>query len=127
MEAFWRYTAWDDVVATEWLVNVGQRPGPQRIAHLLCELSVRLGKSNSDLISFPLPLTQSVLGDACGLSAVHVNRCLQQLRRMQLIQFEKGELFIPDWEQLVQAANFDDGYLKLGKPMRLWASSGNGI
>jgi CRP-like cAMP-binding protein len=122
MEAFWRYTVWDDIVATEWVVNVGKRPGPQRIAHLLCELGVRLGKDEMDLVSFPLPLTQSVLGEASGLSAVHVNRCLQGLRRKGLIQFEKGELTIPDWQKMTEEAGFDDGYLKPERPLRLLGS-----
>jgi len=119
MEAFWRYAVWDAAVATEWVVNVGKRPGPQRVAHLLCELAVRTGQPQEGEFSFELPLTQGVLADAAGISAVHVNRSLQQLRKKNLIQIDKATVTIPYWQQLVMAAEFNDAYLGPKKPLRV--------
>ena len=79
--ALWWATLVDEAVLREWLVNMGQREAPERIAHLLCELLLRLraiGLAASD--AYELPITQEALGDTMGLSAVHVNRSLQKLR-----------------------------------------------
>ena len=66
--------------------------------------------------SCSLPLTQTELGDACGLSTVHVNRCLQELRGEGLIEFQHSHLTILDWARLKEAAQFDPAYLHLRKP-----------
>jgi CRP-like cAMP-binding protein len=73
-------------VFREWVVNVGRREAYGRIAHLLCEVYVRLravGLANGQ--SYLMPVTQAELGDATGMSTVHVNRTLQELRRDGLI------------------------------------------
>jgi CRP-like cAMP-binding protein len=84
--AFWRDTLIDGAIFREWVINVGRRDAYARLAHLLCELVARL--SAVGLVtdwSFLLPVTQAELGDATGLSTVHVNRVLQELRGNGLI------------------------------------------
>lgn len=104
-------------LAREWAVNLGRRAALERIGHLMCEVFVRLevaGLAERDSCDFML--TQSELGDATGLSTVHVNRTLQELRASGLIVLENARLTIPDFEKFAQASGFDRGYLHLGKP-----------
>lgn len=109
---------WDALVAMaiqrEWTVNLGQRDALERIAHLLCELFVRLrtaGLSRGKSCDFPI--TQAELADAAGMSAVHVNRTLQELRSMKLINLSGRVLTIMDFARLMQVAMFDPSYLHL--------------
>jgi CRP-like cAMP-binding protein len=115
-DLFWRDTLIDAAVFRQWVVNVGRRQGPARLAHLLCELLVRLRAV--ELVEdhvFELPLTQAELGDALGLSTVHVNRVLQDLRGENLITLRGGSLKVLDWEGLKQRGEFDPTYLHLVK------------
>jgi CRP-like cAMP-binding protein len=115
-DAFWRDTLIDAAVFREWMVGLGRRDAYERIAHLLCELFVRLkavGLTSGH--AYKLPLTQAELGDALGLSTVHVNRTLQQLRGDGLIQTQGGMVLVQDWERLKQAGQFDETYLHLRK------------
>jgi CRP-like cAMP-binding protein len=121
MEAFWRYTIWDVAAAREWTTNVGKHPGQQRIAHLLCELAVKMGQQGDGEVSYKLPITQSVLAEATGLSAVHLNRSLQAMRKANLLKFEHSTVVIPDWKAFADWADFDDVYLKPGRPLRLFS------
>ena len=92
-DAFWRETLIDAAVFREWMLGLGRREAYGRMAHLLCELYVRLkavGLTNGDGYAFPL--TQAELGDALGLSTVHVNRTLQDLRGEGLITLQGGLL-----------------------------------
>lgn len=110
--AFWRDTLIDGSIYREWVVNVGRRSGPARLAHIFCEMFARLkavGLAGED--DYELPLTQAELGDAAGLSTVHVNRVLQELRGQGLIEFRGGAVRIPDWEKLKHAGEFDLTYL----------------
>jgi CRP-like cAMP-binding protein len=112
--ALWRDTLVDAAVFREWLAGVGRRSAYQRIAHLLCELYLRLlSVGLADAWSFELPVTQIELSDALGLSAVHVNRILQDLRRDGLIATRGAKTAIRDWARLQSAADFDPGYLHL--------------
>lgn len=80
--AFWRNTLIDGATFREWMVNLGRRTGQQRVAHLLCEMAARyraVGLTNGQ--AFEFPITQTELGDAVGLTPVHVNRVLQDLRQ----------------------------------------------
>jgi CRP-like cAMP-binding protein len=109
---------WDDLVdqATEreWLLNLGQRSAYARIAHLVLELFLRLETVGlTDGRSCDFPLTQNDLADATGLTAVHVNRMLQELRSDGLLELERKRLFIPDVEALKSAAMFNPNYLHL--------------
>lgn len=112
--AFWSDTLIDGAIFREWLAGVGRRTARQRIAHLICELSTRMRAL--DLIEdhiFELILTQAELGDALGLSTVHINRIFQELRREGLIISHGKTLVIRDWDRLRIAADFDPGYLHL--------------
>ena len=109
---------WNELVTVaiqrEWTLNVGQRTAYERIAHLLCEMFLRLetvGLTDGDSCNFPL--TQVDLADATGLTAVHVNRTLQELRRNGLIELQSKTLVIPDFKALKAAAMFNDNYLHL--------------
>jgi len=84
----------------------------QRVAHLMCELHVRarnVGLTRGD--SFELPLTQTVIGDALGLTPIHVNRVLRKLRIGGALTLSGGKLVITDIAKLVTVAGFDDHYL----------------
>jgi CRP-like cAMP-binding protein len=110
--ALWRTSLVEAAVFREWLVGMGRRSAYARIAHLFCEMAVRMraaGLLNHDRYSFPI--TQQHLSDALGLSAVHTNRTLQALRGEGLLSFQGGELVIMDWAGLTAAGEFDAGYL----------------
>jgi CRP-like cAMP-binding protein len=109
---------WNELVTVavqrEWTLNVGQRTAYERIAHLLCEIFMRLrsvGLTKDDSCHFPL--TQVDIADATGLTAVHVNRTLQELRREGLVELHGRTLTIPDFQGLRNAAMFNDNYLHL--------------
>ena len=102
----------DGAIFREWMVGMGRRSAYERMAHLFCELLVRLkvvGLAEND--SYELLPTQADLGDALGLSTVHVNRVLQQLRADGLIVSDGKMLTIPDFEKLKEVAGFDPAYL----------------
>jgi CRP-like cAMP-binding protein len=112
--ALWWSTLVEEAVAREWIVNVGQRNALERMAHLFCELlyrfrAVGLNQGNS----CTLPLTQVELAETLGLSSVHVNRTLQELRRQKLITLEGGTLTIQDLETLKEVSFFNPDYLHL--------------
>lgn len=111
--ALWRSTLIEASIFREWLAGVGRRSGHSRIAHLICELFYlgrAVGLTDGDR-GFDLPITQAELGDALGLSTVHVNRVLQDLRRDGLI-FSRGRyLGIQDWEGLRTLGEFSPNYL----------------
>lgn len=106
----------DEATLREWLLNVGRRSAIERIAHLFCELLVRFQVVGltQDLTSYALPLTQGELADTTGLSNVHVNRSLQELRRQGLIEWKGGRLMILNLPRLRKIAGFKSNYLHLG-------------
>jgi CRP-like cAMP-binding protein len=115
-DAFWRDTLIDAAGFRERMVGIGRRTAYQRIAHLLCEMLVRFEAIGlADEHTYELPITQAELGDALGLSTVHVNRVLQDLRKDGLIVLRGGLLSAPDWEGLKQAGEFDPTYLHLDR------------
>lgn len=112
--AFW----WEELVTSaiqrEWTMNLGQRTASERMAHLLCEIFFRLrvaGLTQQDSCEFPL--TQADLADATGLSKVHVNRTLQELRSAGLIVLKDKMLIVPDLERLMNAGLFNANYLHI--------------
>ncbi len=113
--ALWWSTLVDEATLREWLVNMGQRPADRQLAHLLCELRVRLDTVGlvAEGGSYELPLTQEELADVLGLSPVHVNRVLQQLRGDGLIATRGKTLTIRDVARLEAFAGFDPNYLHL--------------
>jgi CRP-like cAMP-binding protein len=121
--AFWRDTLIDAALFREWIVNVGSRDAYTRIGHLICEVFMKLKAVGlTDGNSFDFPITQGEIGDATGLSTVHVNRSIMALRADGLIILEKGRCTIPDLKRLKKAAMFDPTYLHLTRERR----SGNG-
>jgi CRP-like cAMP-binding protein len=112
--ALWRSSLQDEAITREWVVNIGQRAAYERMAHLFCELFHRLRAIGEiDGKSCPFPLTQIALGDTLGLSSVHVNRTLQELRRNNLVSLRNGRLTINNLSALEAAALFSPDYLHL--------------
>jgi CRP-like cAMP-binding protein len=112
--ALWWDTLVEAAIQREWSVNLGQRTAFERLGHLLCELFVRLRSVGLTVgNSCTLPLTQAEMADASGLSTVHVNRTLQELRAAGLIILRGKELVIPDLAALRDAALFNENYLHL--------------
>ena len=104
----------NEATLREWLVIVGHRTSDGRVAHLFCELLLRLkavGRATDD--SYELPITRSDLADTTGLSTVHVNRTLQNLRDQGLIELTAGRLKILDIPRLERLAEFKPNYLHL--------------
>jgi CRP-like cAMP-binding protein len=114
--AFWKQTLIDASVFREWLVGVGRRSAHQRVGHLICELSLRMTSVGlADGKTLQLPITQAEVADALGLSSVHVNRVLQDLRRDGLISGQGKTFVIGDWERLAGMAEFNPVYLHIRK------------
>lgn len=110
----WFSTMLDASIQRETILSVGRRTALARIAHLICELCTRLQVIGlSDGGRFPLPITQVDLADASGLTSVHVNRMLKQLRDQEMMTFRNGIVDIHDWDRLARAAEFDPAYLHL--------------
>lgn len=110
----WLNTLIDGAIHREWLVSLGRYQAPAQMGRLFCELYLRLetvGLARDGRYSFPL--TQEEIGDVLGLSTVHVNRVLQELRRDGLITLQGGSLAIHDWDRLVRVSEFDPAYLNL--------------
>jgi CRP-like cAMP-binding protein len=111
-EALWLETLVDGSIFREWITNVGRRDARTRISHLLCEFTVRLHTAGlTEGNRYELPMTQEQLGDATGLTAVHVNRTLQGLRTAGLISSDKRTITIEDWKALTAVGDFDTAYL----------------
>ncbi|MES2445376.1 MAG: Crp/Fnr family transcriptional regulator [Pseudomonadota bacterium] len=111
---FWRESLVEASIFREWVANIGRRDARSRTAHLLCELATRreaAGLGARD--TFELPMTQEQLGDALGLTAVHVNRTLKALHDDGLITRSKRSVSIADWARLRDTADFTSGYLHL--------------
>lgn len=106
-------------IARQWIVNVGQRTAFERLGHLLCELFFRLRAIGlADSATCPLPLTQADLAEALGITSVHANRVVQELRAAGLIHLENRQLTVPNLDALCDASMFDPSYLHLGDGLR---------
>jgi CRP-like cAMP-binding protein len=102
----------DEAMVVEHLVNIGRRSAIERTAHFFLELAERLHVNGVGTPSeFACPLSQYVLGDALGLSAIHVNRVLRKLREENLMSLQKGKVQILDLPRLKKLAGFQGGYL----------------
>lgn len=111
-QALWRDTLVDSSVFREWILNVGQRDARQRIAHLLCELALRQEEAGlCEGPNYEWPMTQEQIGDATGLTSVHVNRTVQRMRIDGLISTSKQHVTIMDWPNLQRAGDFSRAYL----------------
>ncbi|UZK70199.1 Crp/Fnr family transcriptional regulator [Sphingomonas sp. S1-29] len=110
--AFWWSQLVDQGVLRAWIVSMGRRKAQERVAHLMCELYIRMhniGLATDNQCE--MPLTQVVLADAVGLTPVHVNRVLQGLRQAEVMDLRSGSLTILDPAKLARIAGFDDNYL----------------
>lgn len=108
----------DEAMVVEHLVNLGRRSAEERMAHFLLELGARLKLVGiGDKTGFDCPLTQYHLADVLGLSAVHVNRVLRQMREQGLVTFQKGRVTFDDLAGLVSLADFDIDYLDQDGPL----------
>lgn len=115
----WFSTLLDAAIHREKILSIGRRSAMARIAHILCELLVRLRLVGlADETGYALPLTQADLADVTGLTSVHVNRMLKKLRDEKLITFRSGRVTIGDWESLQRVAEFDPTYLHLERRPR---------
>jgi CRP-like cAMP-binding protein len=102
----------DEAMVVEHLVGIGRRDAKERTAHFLLELGARLKLVGlASAAGFACPLSQYLLADAMGLSAVHVNRVLRELRECGLVTFQQGQVEIHDLDGLVALADFDKTYL----------------
>lgn len=114
VDVFWRVTLIEGAIFRNWMLSMGRRDSVAQMAHLFCELFARLkavGLAEGN--TFHVPLIQEELADAMGISTVHANRVLQQLRRRGLVTFDTKLVQIPDWAALRAFAEFDPSYLHL--------------
>ena len=103
-------------IAREWIMNAGRREAHQAVAHLLCELSLRLPSTEAgNQRQFELPMTQTQLGDILGMSLVHVNRTLKALTDDGLIERRRRNIVLRDFAALQEVAGFSARYLHLGQ------------
>lgn len=118
--AIWFDTLVDASIFREWIANVGRRNARTRLAHVLCEFALRLKVAGlAEHTGYQLPMTQEQLGDATGLTSVHVNRTLKGLEADGLIErVSPRSITIGDWKKLADAGDFDSNYLHLreGEP-----------
>jgi CRP-like cAMP-binding protein len=115
----WFSTLLDAAIHREKILSIGRRSALARIAHIFCELLVRLrivGLASET--GYALPLTQADLADVTGLTSVHVNRMLKKLRDEDLLTFRGGMVTIGDWDRLQSVAEFDPTYLHLERRPR---------
>jgi CRP-like cAMP-binding protein len=116
-DALWRQTLVDASIFREWMTGLGRRSAFARLCHLLCEMVERMraaGLVDGDTCRFPV--SQTELGDALGLSNVHVNRTLQEIRAAGLIGLRDDTLKVLDWPGLARTGDFDPAYLHLKDP-----------
>jgi CRP-like cAMP-binding protein len=115
--AFWRDAIVEGAIYRQWLVNVGRRNAKQRLAHLTCEMFVKMdavGLAEKDHFFFPV--MQAQLADATGLTPVHINRTLRALRQAGLLHWKGAIVTIPNLGLLEAFADFDPKYLHLKRP-----------
>lgn len=109
---------WDSLlkgdIQNEHVVSLGRRSAQERLGHFFCELYMRLSLAGLvDRPEFEMPMTQTEIADLLGLSAVHVNRSLQDLRAQGLVFLRNGHLVIHKLPELMEISQFDPGYLHL--------------
>ena len=110
----WWSSLVDEAILREWLTNLGQRSAEERFAHLLCEMLVRLQAVGlACATTYNFPISQVDLGEILGMSSVHMNRTLQNLRSLGLITYGKKRVEIHDLNRLREICGFDAKYLHL--------------
>lgn len=113
-EALWVDSLIEASIFREWILNIGRRDARSRLAHLLCEFAVRMRTAGlTEDIAFDLPMTQEQIGDATGLTSVHVNRTLRSLESAGLVRRDKRRVILTDWARIQEVADFNPRYLHL--------------
>src|SRR4028119_1026971 len=113
-EAMWHDALVGGSVHREWTANVGRRDSATRMAHLLCEVALRLETAGlGETSNYELPMTQEQLADCLGLTPVHVNRTLKGLESQGLITRTVRAVGVPDWPKLAEAGDFNSTYLHI--------------
>lgn len=108
----------ENITLSQWALSLGRRSALEGLAHLLCELSVRLDGEDGDGSRFAFPLTQQQVADALGLTPVHVNRTMRQLRAEGLVVIKDKVATLPNVTGLRRLCGFDPGYLHVGPPRK---------
>ena len=115
----WLVTVVEAAIQRQWLLSAGQRSALGRLAHLLCEVYTRLEVGGlNEGPSFQLPLTQAELGDTLGISLVHTNRVVGELRARGIVRWRTEHVEILNWNALRELAEFDPAYLELERRER---------
>ena len=115
----WFCTLADAAIHRQWLLGLGRLPAVAHLGHLLCETYLRMADVGLAADHrFAFPITQAECGDALGLSAVHANRTVQELRRTGLMSWRRGRVEILDWDGLCELSDFDPTYLNLDNQPR---------
>jgi CRP-like cAMP-binding protein len=113
---FWRDTLIDAAIFREWMIGMGRRSAFERIAHLFCEMYLKLQAVGlAEGYRCPMPITQVDMADALGLTSVHVNRVLKDMRGQALLTLRSSTLVIEAWDELMRVSEFDPQYLQLEK------------
>jgi len=111
----WFSTLLDAAMHREWIFRLGRLDAVARIGHFFCEIEAKLRAVGlSDGSRFTLPLTQADLGEACGMTSVHINRMLRELRERKLLQMQRGKVTIFDLAALRRLCDYDPSYLFIG-------------
>ena len=111
----------DEGTLRSWIVSMGRRSSIERVAHLMCELYIRSIERESDGDGYKqiaLPISQVIFADALGMTPVHINRVLRELREAGAMSFSRGSLRVLDPVKLVQTAGFDENYLHRRRGLR---------
>lgn len=110
--ALWHSKLMDEAILRKWLLN--SEDANSAVAHFLCEIHARLSaRGEVSYDAFEMPITQADIGDALGLTAVHTNRMLRQLREADLVTINKSQVIIRDIDHLREHCSFDPSYLHL--------------
>jgi CRP-like cAMP-binding protein len=118
LQALWKATIVDNAIACVRMAQLGRRSALERSAHLLCELFFRMNARGASAgRNVRIPLTQTHLGDALGMTTVHMNRQLQHLKRDRLVSIERHDFRMLDWDGLRRLADFNPEYLHLKQPV----------
>lgn len=112
--AFWRETTVDGTMFAKWVGVMGRREARVRLAHLFCEVGLRMELAKRGTRTrFRFDVTQYQMAEMAGLTSIHINRTLQSMRADGIVKFDRGAVEIPDWQKLVDTAEFDPAYLQI--------------
>ncbi|WP_277981152.1 Crp/Fnr family transcriptional regulator [Sphingomonas phyllosphaerae] len=101
----------DEGTLRAWIVSMGRRSSIERVAHLICELFVRARGGDLTSTTFEIPFSQIILADALGMTPVHINRMLRELRTRDIISLRRGSMSVMNPSALASVAGFDENYL----------------